>query len=358
MAKDKAAKERKRALKKKKSRVLTQERIARENKLIDATTYLFAGGDISAKSLAEMVNARSTTRPPNASQLALDGLVTTSGLRTHITNFCRAALSNDVSDKYVVGAFSGSCFMAVEDLDQHANGFKIVSLPMSSLMIFNSSEPLSHMKSVMTEFKALVSVCLVWSKLAFMEPFAFAVSSTGSEVSWVVNTRGDWFRINRPADAWNWLQTETISSADPTVEQYNSLFDLQVVREIGRISRDSTKSSDEHLVDAEVALVENATKILELAQTPWHGAAVSLAQLLAVEKASAKRRILDAEESGYLRGIQESRKEADRLSHKIGQLEARKAITSPPVVREVTVAPIADSKPREALAARLGALFG
>ena len=59
-----------------------------------------------------------------------------------------------------------------------------------------------------------------------------------------------------------------------------------------------------------------------------------------------------------LRGIQESRKETDRLSHKIGQLEAQKAITSPQVVREVAVAPIADSKPREALAARLGALFG
>jgi len=358
MAKDKAAKERKRALKKKQIRVKNQERIERENKLFNATNNLFDGGEITPKSLADMVNARSSTRPPNASQIALDRLVTTSGLRTYINNFCRAVLSKDVDGIQFAGSFSGSCFMLLEDIDQAANGLKIAPLPMSSYLLFYLDDPLSHMASLISDSNALVGVCLVWSKLAYVEPIAFATNSAGCELSWVVNTRGDWHRLNRSADAWHWLKLETHGSDDPAVEHHNNLFDVYAVDEIENLGSDSYEPADGEVVDFEGEFIANAAKIIELAQTPWHVATASLAQLLAAERTSAKRRVVDAEESGYLRGIQESRKETDRLSHKIGQLEAQKAITSPPVVREVTVAPIADSKPREALAARLGALFG
>ena len=358
MAKDKAAKERKRALKKKQIRVRSQERIARHNKLIDATTEVFDSGELSSRSLADMINARSSPRPLNASQLDLDKFLTTSGLRTHINNFCRAVLSADTDGMELVGSFSGSCFSVVDKLELAANGYRIADVPMSSALLLLRDDPMAEVKSAMSTVHARVSVCLVWSKLAFVEPVAFAVDLNGCELSWVVNTRGDWHRINRSAEAWDWLKLEAPGSDDPDIEQYNSFFDLVAVAELERIIRNPSVTFDGQSRDAEGGFIANAARIIEIAQTPWHKAAVSLAQLLAAEKTSAKRRILDAEESGYLRGIQESRKETDRLSHRIGQLEAQKVSSNRAPVREVAAPAVSDSKPREALAARLDALFG
>ncbi|MDO8279352.1 MAG: hypothetical protein Q7T63_14640 [Burkholderiaceae bacterium] len=368
MAKDKAAKERKRALKKKEMRVRSQERIARENKLMETTAECVSNGDISAKALADLINGGNPPRQQTAASNELDRLMTETGIREQINIFCRAALSEDAHGDRFVGAFSGSGFLATTTIDHSQQiSLQVMDFPMSSMFVIQSSEPLSRMKQTIEEFDALVGVCLVWSTIAWCEPFAFAVDKHGTQGCWVVNTRGEWYRVDRPADAWIWLAGEIGSDEHFIAGREIDSSDHQALDEILGVARSLVQSADilqtvlsgKPVLEESIAAVrDQSANAIEVAQLQWHNATMSLARALDATTKASKRRAADAEEAGYLRGLQESRTEKDRMSRRIGELETQVAKSRLQTVQNSHHAPEQVSNLGQPLAARLGGLFG
>ena len=97
---------------------------------------------------------------------------------------------------------------------------------------------------------------------------------------------------------------------------------------------------------------------LAIAGSPaCQGATIGTETKITPTKAS-KRRAADAEEAGYLRGLQESRTEKDRMSRRIGELETQVAKSRLQTVQNSHHAPEQVSNLGQPLAARLGGLFG